>query len=189
MSSYRIHKESNEKILNILATPTEYDEFNYPKEFTLKKDSVGTIFVASDEALIYTKVLSGVETRNDGIVVIGSENWLDKADLELFERRGVVLASPNFARSASRNYQAFARRYIKKHGVIPSEFARTGFECMLLFGQQLKKNGVYFQEALQREAFIPGFLSEGFNYQDARDNQVVPFIHFEEGELVPAVQK
>jgi hypothetical protein len=38
ISSNKIAKESVSKIMSMLATPTEFDEFKYPKQFTLKKD-------------------------------------------------------------------------------------------------------------------------------------------------------
>jgi hypothetical protein len=47
VSSHRLSKEGSKMILSTLATPTEYDEFRYPKQFTLKKDSLGSIFVST----------------------------------------------------------------------------------------------------------------------------------------------
>jgi hypothetical protein len=184
LAAQKISKEGAGKILTQLATPTEYDEFHYPKEFSLKKDSIGTIFVASDEALIYLKVISSVETRGDGIIVVGSENWLDQADYEIYQRLGIVLSSPNYTKTTSRNYLTFFHKFLKIYGRTPSAFAKIGYESMLFLGQQLKKNGVYFQDGLSKESFIPGFLSEGFNFQSSRDNQLVPFVKFNEGELV-----
>jgi ABC-type branched-subunit amino acid transport system substrate-binding protein len=184
LSSQKIAKEAAGKILTYLATPTEYDEFHYPKEFTIKKDSIGSIFVASDDALIYSKVVSSVETRADGIVVIGSESWLEQAGNEIYQRLKIVFTSPNYTQATSRNYKAFAHSFIKHYGRPPSNFAEIGYEAMLFLGQQLKKNGVYFQDGLSKEQFVPGFLFSGFNFQSSRDNQLVPFIKFDEGELV-----
>ena len=112
-------------ILSTLATPTEYDEFRYPKQFTLKKDSLGSIFVASDDALIYAKVISSVETRGDKIVVVGSESWLDQntVDLEKFQTLPLVLVAPNFAAAEIHATIAFVKKYIKKHGRTPSGFS------------------------------------------------------------------
>ncbi len=184
LTSHKVNKESVTKVVTLLTTATEYDEFHYPKEFTIKKDSVGSIFVASDDALIYSKIIYSVETRNDGIVIVGSETWLENADYEKYERLGIVLASPNYTYRAGKNYQIFLKKYIKTHGLGPSTFSRMGYEFMLFAGAQLKKNGVYFQEALNKEQWIPGFLTQGFNYQSARDNQLVPFVGFRGGELV-----
>jgi hypothetical protein len=58
-----------------------------------------------------------------------------------------------------------------------------GYELMLIAGNQLKKNGVYFQDALSK-ATVPGYLTEGVNYQQSRSNVLVPFIKFTEGKMV-----
>jgi hypothetical protein len=180
-----IAKDAVKNILSILATPTEYDEFRYPKEFTLKKDSLGSIFVASDDPLLYVKVVSGVETRGDGIIVLGSESWLENStlDFEKYQTLPIVLAAPNFIAGDDPDLIAFTKKFIRLHGRVPSPHAKMGYELMLFTGRQLKENGVYFQEALNAKSFIPGALYQGFNYQLSRSNQYVPFIRYEEDRM------
>jgi hypothetical protein len=186
----RVSKEGSRKIIDILATPTEYDEFKYPKQFSLPKDSLGAVFVASDDPLIYTKVLSSVETRGDNVTVLGFESWLDQAavDYEKYQSLNIVLAAPNFTSSDNRWYQAFQRKFIKTHGrtssaAAYSNYAKTGYDMMLFLGTMLKKHGVYFQEAFAKES-VPGFLTEGYDYRNSHDNHLIPFIRFEGGKLV-----
>jgi ABC-type branched-subunit amino acid transport system substrate-binding protein len=185
VSSHRLTREGSKMILSTLATPTEYDEFRYPKQFTLKKDSLGSIFVASDDAMIYAKVISSVETRGDNIIVLGSESWLDQntVDLEKYQNLPVVLVAPNFAAAEKPATVAFVKKFIRKHGRTPSSFSSMGYELMLFLGNQLKKNGVYFQEGLSKSGTLPGYLSEGYNYQTGRSNELVPFIKFEQGQI------
>jgi hypothetical protein len=59
-----------------------------------------------------------------------------------------------------------------------------GYEFMLFTGNQLHKNGAYFQEGMNKEKYIPGYLTQGFNYEFSRDNQLIPFIRFREGRAV-----
>ena len=185
VSSRLIPKENVKSITTILATPTEYDEFRYPKEFTLKKDSLGSIFVASDDPLLYAKVVSSVETRNDQTVIIGSESWLDQTviDFEKYQSLPIILTSPNYTSPTDPDYRAFLKKYIRVHGRIPSANAKTGYELMLLMGNQLKSNGVYFQEALNEQNFVPGYLCEGYNFQFSRNNQLVPFIRYQDNGM------
>ncbi|HOX83615.1 MAG TPA: ABC transporter substrate-binding protein [Chryseolinea sp.] len=186
LSSNRLSRENFGKVLTMLATPTEYDEFHYPKQFTLKKDSLGSIFVASDDALIYAKVLSSIETRKDSVIVLGSEAWLDQAvvDAGKYQTLPVVLASPNFSSSDNAYLKAFTKKFVKTHGRAPTTYAKYGYEFMLFVGHQLKKNGVYFQEGLSATNFIPGYLTEGYNFQFSRDNQLIPFVRFKNGKRV-----
>jgi len=185
VADYRFPREGAGKIIEILATPTEFDEFRFPTEFTLKKDSIGCIFVASDEPLIYTKVISSVETRGDSILVIGSENWVDNTAVpfEKYQNLGVVFMAPNFVSINSPARKSFYQRYLRRYGKLPSNFSMQGYELMVFFGGQLKKNGVYFQDALHESDVIPGYLGQGFYYPYTRDNQLIPFVRFENGVL------
>lgn len=184
---------ANEKIINkeaanimtILATPTEYDEFKYPSEFTLKKDSIASIFVATDDPLIYTKVISSIETRGDSILVVGSENWIDDTAVafEKYQTLGIAMTAPNYVSPGILYQRDFISKYLKEYGRVPSNLSQLGYELMLFFGNQLKTNGVYFQDGLNKAEFLPGYLSQGFKYQYSRDNQLVPFVKFKGGVL------
>src|ERR1044071_7753464 len=104
-------RETSAKILSTLATPTEYDEFKNPTQFTLKLDSIGGIYVASDNPLIYSKVSSSLTARGDSIVVIGSENWISPdnstVNFENLERIHTLFAANNFTSSRNALYQDF----------------------------------------------------------------------------------
>ncbi len=185
VGSYAISRDNVRNILPMLTTATEYDEFKNPKEFTLKKDSLGSIFVASDDPLIYAKVISAIETRGDGIVVLGTEAWLENTivDFEKYQTLPIVLAAPNFVLQDDPDLQAFVKKYIAKHGRVPSQHARLGFEIMMLTGRLLHEHGVYFQDALNKRDYIPGVLYQGFNFQNTRDNHFIPFIRYRDGGL------
>jgi outer membrane protein assembly factor BamD (BamD/ComL family) len=186
-----VTKETSRKIMEILTTPTELDEFKIPKQFTLPKDSLGSIFVASDDPLIYTKVISCVETRKDSVTIVGSENWLDQAavDYSKYEALRIVLYGPNFSADSNPAYLAFQRKFIKEHGRNSSassytNYAKIGYDFMLFAGNTLKKHGVYFQDALSKNRQVPGYLTGGYDFTISRTNQYVPFIEFKNGKLV-----
>lgn len=192
----KVTKETSRKVLDILATPTELDEFKYPKQFTLPKDSLGSVFVASDDPLIYTKVISAVETRKDSVTIVGSENWLDQAavDYSKYETLGIILYAPNFSADDNPAYQAFQRKFIKKHGRNSSaasytNYAKIGYDFMLFAGNTLMKHGVYFQDALSKNKQIPGYLTGGYDFTGSRTNLYVPFIRFNKGKLVEVTPK
>jgi hypothetical protein len=186
LSSLKVTNTKTAMITEILATPTEFDEFKYPSQFTLPKDSLHSIFVASDDPLIYTKIVGAVETRNDSVVVVGSENWIDDnaIEFEKYQSLGIVLASPNYRRPSNFHVKAFERKFMLKHGRLASNMARMGYELVMFTGHQLKTNGVYFQDGLTNSGILPGYVGEGFDYRFGRDNQVVPFTTFKQGEYI-----
>lgn len=177
--------EKSATIFSRLATPVEYDEFKNPIEFELKIDSIGGIFVASDNALIYTKVISGVETRGDSVLVMGNKTWLDNAaaNFETYERLHITMAAPNFIQEKSVAYQKFRKEFLQHHKNLPTEYSSIGFEFMMFVGQALSKHGAYFQDGIRAEDFIDGYMSLGYKFEDLPTNEYVPFIHFENGEL------
>jgi tetratricopeptide (TPR) repeat protein len=186
----QVRRETAHQIVATLATPTEFDEFKNPVQFTLKRDSIGAIFVASDDPLIYTKVVNSVQTRHDSTVVVGGESWIasesNAISLENFERLGIVLWAPNHTGLHTPAYQSFVRRYMKKHGVFPSANARIGFEFMLAVGDILHRHGAYFQAGLEHEGIFTGPFDRPLAWGEAFDNQQVPFIRVSEGMLTPA---
>lgn len=184
LASHEINPRETGKINQILTTATEFDEFKYPIEFTLKKDSLHSIFVASDDPLIYTKVVGAKETRQDSTILIGSENWLEDnvVEFDKYQTLALVLISPNYKKASDKDVRAFERKYLRTHGKPASNMARLGFELMMFTGNQLKQHGVYFQEGLQKAGVIPGYMGEGFDYRFGRDNQLVPFTTFKMGE-------
>ena len=187
----RFTRAESNRIMSILATPTEFDEFKYPKQFTLPKDSLGCIFVASDDPLIYTKVISSVETRKDSVTILGSEAWLDQTsvDFEKYQQLGTVFFAPNFVPPFSSAVQDFQRRFIRIHGR-PSaatqytDYARMGYEFMMFAGQMLQQGGVYFQHAIQDKPLTTVFGRIVMYSGMHRSSHVVPFVRFSNGELV-----
>ena len=192
----RVSKEASRKIMDILATPTEFDEFKYPKQFTLPKDSIGSVFVASDDPLLYTKVISSVETRGDSVTIVGSENWLDQSSVDYgkYEALKIVLYAPNFSADNNPAYLNFQRKFVKEHGrnsstLAYTNYAKIGYDFMLFAGNTLKKHGVYFQDAIRKEKQVPGYLTPGYDFTAGRTNQFVSFIKFQNGKLVAIPRK
>jgi tetratricopeptide (TPR) repeat protein len=179
-----VRGETSGRILERLATATSFDEWRNPTQFKLKLDSIGSIFVASDDPLIYTKVINSIETRGDSVMVIGQENWLEEnsVDLGKFEKIRVAFASPNFSPVSSKSYLAFRRKYLQDHGVLPSVYAQKGFEFIMVMGRAFKKFGVHFQNGMQQEG-VTGVLTSGYQMQLIHDNIRVPFVSFSNGKL------
>lgn len=181
------HKESAAQILSQLMTATEYDEWKNPKQFTLKLDSIGSVYVASDNPLIYSKVNSSFTARGDSVVIVGTENWISPdnsaVNFENLERIHVLMAAGNYSSLRNPSYIAFRKAYLAKHGIIPSHYAKLGYEFTWFVGNILHQYGTLFQNGLNDRGFVKANLYEGFDFSDAHDNQYVPFVYFRDGEL------
>ena len=164
---------------------TKYDRFKNPVEFTLKSDSIGSVFVASDDELIFTKVISSIDRRADSVIIVGHHSWIDKPsmDFDKFERLHIMMAAPGFTQVFNPEFQTFRTRYAKVFGVMPSAFSEVGFECMMMVGKGLKEHGSELISGLQQVQAIQGVLGRKYRYADRQSNSVVPFIIFENGEL------
>lgn len=184
LKSEKVNSESSTKILDVLTAVDEYDEWKKVKEFKVKRDSIGSIFVASDNALIYTKVVNSVETRGDSTMVIGNETWIEDTSIDLtkLERIRIFFTAPNFSSPIGSEFQSFRKKYLFWHGVMPSAYAQKGFEFMIVIGRAFKQYGNYFQDGLQQNG-VPGFLTRGYKMQPTRDNGLVTFISFKRGIL------
>lgn len=181
----KVSRENSGSIFTKLASPVEYDEFKNPIEFELKIDSIGSVFVASDDPIIYTKAISGVDTRGDSVIIVGNESWLNNAaaNFATYERLHITMAAPTFTRLSSSTYNAFRKEFIRKHGVTPTETSKIGYEFMWFVGHCLKNYGVYFQDGIKKKSFIPGYMFKGYDFSEGQSNQFVPFIHFKGGEV------
>ncbi len=184
--SQRVNKENSASILSKLATATEFDEWKNPLQFSLKKDSIGCIFVASSNELIYSKVINSVETRRDSVLLIGQESWLDEGSVDFtkFQRINIALASPNFKSVTNPAFHDFRKRYVNKHGVLPTEYASIGFEFIMVMGQLMNQYGVNFLQTIRESDVVPGLLGSGLSFSAERDNRLVPFVSLKGGHLV-----
>lgn len=184
-----ITRESVERITKMIATPTEYDEWKAPKQFTVPKDSIGAVFVASDDPIIYTKVVSTVEVRKDNTMIIGNESWLESGtvDIEKFQRMNIRLYAANYSDKNNEWNKAFNKSYIRKHGKAPiglsTNYARIGYELMLIVGHKFKEGNTEWLSAFRGGTFT-GFLLQNYDYSGVPANNKVTFLRFNEGELI-----
>lgn len=150
------------------------------KRYTIGLDSISHIFVASDNNLISSKVMSTVQTRGDDIIVVGSSGWLDLSviNYESYFGMGAVLYAPNYCTKGSESYRNFRMDYVQKHHKAPTKLAEVGYDLMMFMGNSLYEYGKYFQTEWSEKEYLKGYLTTGYNYKDANDNQLVPILNF-----------
>ncbi|MBL6445324.1 ABC transporter substrate-binding protein [Fulvivirga sp. 29W222] len=178
-----IRKHETREILDILVTSGKIKDAasdDAKGNYRLAQDSIGYIFVASNNDLISTKVISAVETRGDSIMVIGSADWLDLPviNYEVYYRLGAVLYAPMYIQKESDEYEIFRDQYVKKHKVPATQYAEMGYDLMNLVGHSLNKYGKYFQLGWDEESYLKGYLTIGYSYEKSQDNKLVPILEF-----------
>lgn len=189
--SESVTKEKAAQVQNILATAIEFDKYRNPTEFKLKRNAIGCIYVASDNPLIFSKVINSVEARNDSVLVIGNEAWLkdNSVDYGIYERLGVVFTASSFTSTDSEPYSNFRKRFIQRHGSFPStyeNYAKDGYDFAIFMGEVLTTNSGDFLAAIRSKQFFNGSLSNGYSFKAANDNQQLALIRFKNGELFKA---
>ncbi|MBR9998330.1 MAG: amino acid ABC transporter substrate-binding protein [Cyclobacteriaceae bacterium] len=152
---------------------------------SIAPDSIGHIFVASNNELIGANTISGVETRRDNIMIIGNENWLDfkSLSLEQLAMLNIVLIAPSYVERDNSTLNEINSRIIDAVNKLPNKYHYTGYELLRFVGEMLGEYGVYFQTGMSKMGKFPGVIYEGFDYSQGNDNAVVPLIKFEKSEF------
>lgn len=179
-------------VKNVLAPNPDWDESLEDPKF--QADSLGHIFVATDNKLIVANVISAILSRGDNLPLIGHLDWLRDDDMARFisysqmERLGAYFVAPEFIDYSTENFLKFRETYKEKVNYLPTEYAYVGYELMMYFGKMMERYGNHFQAVADRQPVVPGELCTGFSYLNSNDNQCVPIIQFRDAALVVVYQ-
>lgn len=159
-------------------------------EYKIGRDSIGHIFLSTDDQLISSKVFSAIETRGDSIMVVCSSKLLEETGINynIYSRQNIVLYAPSYTMKETNAYMNFRDKFIEKHRKVPSEGATTGYDLMMLLGTSLNRYGKYFQIGWNELDAIPGVLSFGYNYSNSNYNKRIPFLKYSEGGSVEIIE-
>lgn len=190
----KIAKDTSSHILKLLTTTLEDIEETFEEELTeeergmfiLAPDSIGTIYVASDNKLLASGVVSSIEIRPDTIQVIGSTEWLKYRfiDFEAYERLGIVLTSSNYIDTYDYTYRQLSHYSIVRFGKPASTYFLKAYDMMMFLGNSLNNYGTLFQNQLYEKPMSPSKLTSGISFYKANDNQHVPLVRFKNNEIV-----
>ncbi|MDN5214126.1 ABC transporter substrate-binding protein [Fulvivirgaceae bacterium BMA12] len=175
-----IHKISAGKAKDIITLLNAQNLINETNE-----DSLGHVFLASDNGLLMANIIAALEARGDHLPLIGTESWLNTRAIEFdqVDRLGISIISPNYIDYSKESIELFRKFYHNRTNVFPSKWAYNGYALMNFFGKMLSEHGVYFQIAFKNMGQVQGEIYEGFNYTMGNDNQYTPLVKFIESEL------
>jgi len=135
----------------------------------LKVDSIGHIFIASDNKAIAAEVMAAITSRGDTTQIIGLGNWFSEANasLDIMEKLGVWLAMQEYEDMLLPNNIKIRNLYMEHNHKKPSKYFFYGYYSMKFIGNSLLKHGIYFQNGLK----INGSDIHWFDYSYGQDNQ------------------
>lgn len=145
----------------------------------------GHIFITMTDELVVANAISAIEIRGDKLPVIALEDWLDLrfVSYEQLERLQIKFIAPNYINYEKEAVESFKEKYINATKNFPSEFAYSGYDMMLFFGDMLHEYGNYFQQGFSDTMYQDGYVFEGYSYGSYNDNQVVPIVQFNNSVL------
>lgn len=167
--------ESAAQLLNFL-TETETNEYGVD----IPVVTPGHVFITMTDELVAANAISAIEIRGDKLPLIALEDWLDLrfVSYEQLERLQIKFVAPNYINYEKETVENFKDNYIKTTKNLPSEFAYSGYDMMLFFGDMLHEHGQYFQQGFSHTIYQDGYVFEGYSYNSHNDNQVVPIVQF-----------
>ncbi|MCG8474415.1 MAG: ABC transporter substrate-binding protein [Cytophagales bacterium] len=186
-------KETSRRINEILTETVEVptdslDEFGDPimqDSLLLQPDSIGHIYIASEDNLIASNAITGIDSRPDTIVLVGSGKWLynPSIGLKTLEKNAVYLAAPTYVDYESASFQAYASLYEQQTFQSPNNrFAIIGYDLLYMTGKLLHNKGRRFMSESEGE-FIYEPLFQGYQADSTRSNAYVPIIEIENAKV------
>ena len=148
----------------------------------IQADSIGHIFVASDNSVMASEVMSAVTSRRDSVQIVGVGTWFDKsnASLDLLETMGIWLAISKSDNLNSSDNKLLMERYMDKYHTKPSKYFFMGYHTLQFVSQSLINYGIYFQNGYNNI----GNFNPDWDFHEARDNQTMQIVKLEGGEIV-----
>ena len=186
-----VAEDNLKKIIQILTEGTEVEldmdegqRANTATIYKIARDSIGYIYVASENSAYATSVITAMETRGDTTLLIGNESWLNSqvVNYEALERLNAYIFAPTYLDKSTSSYKYFESKYKEKFNCPPSANACIGFETIMLLGKLLNKYGDHFQNDFDDET-IEGYLFGKYTLNKRNDNQSIPIVKFEDSEL------
>ena len=197
----RVHRDSTERIFEYLTAKQDVldslgnnvyykddeddkdEDEKKLKEYIIKPDSIGSIFVSTLDYKIAAEVFSSVADRGDSlnIKIIGHGTWLQDrtTNYQFMQELGIVMLSPDYVDYKSEGFLEFEKSYIQSQHSLPSKSVLAGYDCMLFMGHCLQNFGVYFQSGLRENVIKNVGLRRGYDYRTSNDNRFIPIIQFE----------
>lgn len=146
----------------------------------------GHVFFVSSNDEDGPRMLDALSRRQVNTPLVASAGAFDfyKNSLSTFTRRELYLLWPDFTDESRPATTDFERTYLDRENIIPSVFARQGYDMLLFFGRQLAKNGITPGNRPALKSDTDDYVLSGFDYTKSNENQTVPIVKYDGGRFV-----
>jgi ABC-type branched-subunit amino acid transport system substrate-binding protein len=146
----------------------------------------GHVFFVSSNEDDGSRMIDALNKLNVNAPLVASAGAFDfyKNSISTFTRRELYLLWPEFTDSSLSATADFERAYLDRENIIPSVFARQGYDMLLFFGRQLAKNGINPQNRALLRSDTDDYTLSGFDYTKSNENQLVPIVKYDGGRFV-----
>lgn len=142
------------------------------------------IFVASDDPLIGSYVVTALERERSKMPVLAPYKWLE---IQTNSYEQYILHNVHFYKdyfvdlNGDKAVMDFRAKVEQQLGVKPrKEYAHVGYDLMLLFGKALISDGRLFGENLVKAEYQSGGTLQGIDFTDENSNDIFPILKFDE---------
>ena len=120
--------------------------------------------------------ISQVESQNGKFPVMAKQSWLEMPQLSHSQHDDleIYFIHPNYRNNTLPAAKHFRKNYLSRYNIPPSDYAYSGFEMLLYFGNEVYSFGPEFLTFLPTSGTVSGAFTPGIGYESARDNQYVP---------------
>ncbi len=153
---------------------------------TLTRDSAAHVFVAANEEITAINVMSALQNLQLSNTIFAPEEWLGftRFTFEQLEKFHVHVTYPNYIDYENPEVKEIIDAYLDTTGRAPDLNSFKGFEAVYYFGKMLNRHGTAFYHYIKDTPPEKGRIFIGFDYTSGNDNQFVPIVKFEKGELI-----
>ena len=150
--------------------------------------AVDQIILLTDDPAIAQPVFSLMESITASVPVLVMDSWLgfNFANYEMLEFPNFYFIANNTPKFGSEAIDQFRDQFYEQYLGFPSLNAILGLELVYWLGENETATFDFdLRRSLNQNAFQPGKLTWGFNFQNSNNNSYAPVFKLEAGELIP----
>jgi ABC-type branched-subunit amino acid transport system substrate-binding protein len=155
------------------------------------KFEIGSIFVSSSSSTVAEELVKHIQTEGHTATVVAHESWLrlQSLEYELYEKLNVHIFYPEYLDSETQKILPFKKGYAiltRKEIANNNQYSYVGYEIVHHLAKMWSMAGTQtdYGKLLEKISPYQGKTGDWLQYNKGKqDNQFVPILRFENGDL------